>query len=210
MKLTIISDMHTDYRLLDLSSADVLIVAGDIDTYYGQPSLYQFNCWLERQPFTHKIIVAGNHDRYLAEAGYKSVQKQLTNGIYLENSSVTVEGIKFYGSPITPTFLDWWFMADRDKISKYWDMIPNDTDVLITHGPPYGILDYVNNTYNIDHHVGCKSLLQKVNEIKPMIHCFGHIHCGYGIYKTEHTTFINASIMDESYTPVNKPITIEI
>lgn len=209
MKICCISDTHNDFYLLDLKPSDVLIFAGDIDAW-NQASFWHFNRWLKKQPFKYKIVCAGNHDRYLSECGYKSIQKQLTNGIYLENSSVEIEGVKFYGSPMTPTFMDWYFMSERDEIHKYWDLISKDVDVLITHGPPHGILDYVPNTYQIDHHVGCEALLKKVEEIKPKFHVFGHIHYSFGIFKNEHTTFVNAALLNEGYALTNKPVTIEI
>jgi Icc-related predicted phosphoesterase len=204
MKITVISDTHQSHNLLSLKPADMLIYCGDIDAY-NQSDLWQFNKWLGKQPFIYKIVIAGNHDRYLEECGFKSVQKQLSNAIYLENSSIKIKGINFYGSPITPTFLDWYFMCDRNNISKYWNAIPLKTDVLITHGPPFGILDYA--IYSKEH-VGCAVLLERINVIKPKLHCFGHIHYNYGIYKNEHTTFINASLMNEQYALVNKPISI--
>ncbi len=191
MKTTIISDTHNDYIFLNLKPEDCLIHCGDIDIR-NQVSLHEFNNWLGKQPFKYKIVCAGNHDKYLESCGKESIQRQLTNAIYLENSGTEIEGVKFWGSPITPTFLNWHFMCDRDKISKYWELIPSDTDVLITHGPCYNILDYLPYKYGQDHHVGCEELLNKVKTICPKIHAFGHIHYSYGMQKIEKTTFINA------------------
>lgn len=209
MKITIISDTHLDYSLLDLKSADILIHCGDIDVY-EQSDLWQFNNWLKKQPFKYIIVIGGNHDKYLEKQGMKSIQKSLTNAIYLENSGIEINGIKFWGSPMTPTFMNWSFMCERDKIFKYWDMIDSDTKVLITHGPPYRTLDYTSYNYSKDHNVGCEALLERVKLLKPIIHCFGHIHYCYGTFKDKNTNFINASLMNEGYALVNKPIVVEI
>jgi Icc-related predicted phosphoesterase len=96
------------------------------------------------------------------------------------------------------------------EIKKYWDMIDKDTDVLITHGPPYGILDYTPLTYNKDHHVGCEELLRKLNALKIKVHIFGHIHYSCGKVHRNETTFVNASVMNEDYEVVNKPVVVEI
>ena len=117
---------------------------------------------------------------------------------------------KFWGSPITPTFLDWFFMAERgEEIRRYWNLIPKDTGVLITHGPPMGILDWVPRTYG-EHHIGCLDLFDIVTHIKPKLHIFGHIHYSCGKQKLQDTTFINASCINEEYEVVNKPIVVNI
>ncbi len=207
IKITIISDTHGDYYLLDLKPADILIICGDIGIW-NQVDLWRFNRWLEKQPFEYKVCCAGNHDKFLYECGMKSIQQQLSSAIYLENSGCEILGLKLWGSPITPTFLNWFFMCERSEIKKYWDQISVFyNDIIITHGPPFGILDYA--VFSKEH-VGCEALLKRVNFIRPRYHIFGHIHGSYGIYKTEHTTFINASLMNEAYQLVNKPVTIEI
>lgn len=206
-KLTVISDLHGAYYLLDLKPADILIICGDIGIC-DQADLWQFNRWLDKQPFEYKVCISGNHDKYPFECGFKSIQKQLTNAIYLENSGCEIRGLNFWGSPITPIFRDWYFMSDKNEISKYWDQISIFTDIVITHGPPFGILDYA---FCSKENVGCKKLLDRINFIKPQYHLFGHIHHEGGkTHRTEYTTFINASLMNEDYKLVNKPIIIEI
>lgn len=207
IKITAVSDTHKDYRKLKLTSGDIFIHAGDIDCYRYDVELVDFNKWLGKLDFKYKIVIGGNHDGYLENLGINTIQEKLTNGIYLENSSVTIEGIKFYGSPITPRFLNWSFMANRgEDIDRYWDCIPEDTDVLITHGPPYGILDRtLNANGTIGDIVGCFELRKRINEIKPKYHIFGHIHFDYGTLKYDNTTFYNVSVMNEQYELVNKP-----
>ena len=210
MNICVISDSHDAYKDLEIPECDVLIHAGDINAYAYSSELKDFNRWLGTLPHKHKIVIAGNHDKYLYKNDINKVRQYLNNAIYLENSGCEIDGIKFWGSPITPTFNNWFFMAERGAdINEYWKQIPKDTDVLITHGPPYKILDYVAFSYT-NHHVGCNDLLRRVKEIKPKFHVFGHIHGSYGIHKENDITFVNASVMDEDYTIVNKPITIDI
>ena len=136
-----------------------------------------FNAWLGALPFRHKIIVTGNHDRLFAN-NPKLAQAHLTNGIYLQDSGVTVEGWKFWASPVNSVGADWAFAVERMiKIRKHWDRIPLDTDVLITHEAPYGTLD---KPHILAKHAGCQCLLSAMLRIKPRLHVFGHIHGGYG------------------------------
>jgi Icc-related predicted phosphoesterase len=208
MKIVCIADTHSAYDKLVVPAGDMLIHAGDIDAYNQFQELAYFNSWLGRQPHKYKIVIAGNHDGFIAQH-YLLVRGVLSNAIYLENSGCEIEGLKIWGSPISPFFNDWFFMAKtREEIQNYWDMIPKDTDILITHSPPSGILDKI--YYPKEQHLGCFNLNQKVMKIKPKLHIFGHIHQSYGIKKIGETTFINASIMNEEYNPVNKPIVVEI
>lgn len=126
---------------------------------------------------------------------------------YLCDTGITIEGINIWGSPITPTFFNWAFNRDRgSNIAKYWDKIPQNTDILITHGPPSGILDRTISGSN----AGCGDLLKKIELIKPKYHLFGHIHEAYGVYETAHTTFINGSILDEDYRISNPSVSFNI
>lgn len=211
MKIICISDTHGHHdKIEDLPDGDGIINAGDIS---GLGTFYQiksFVRWYSSLPYRHKIFIAGNHDFGLDDVhlGHKEM---LTNmfrdaGLtYLEDSGVTIEGVKIWGSPITPRFGDWAFMRDRgDDIKHHWDKIPIDTDILITHGPPQGILDLTSQ--NI--HAGCADLLYC--GASPKYHIFGHIHEGYGIEEVNDTTYINASLLNERYQLVNQPIVIEI
>ena len=212
MKLIIISDTHGEYKkLINLPKGDVLIYAGDISTYGEKIEFKDFNVWLGKQGHKHKIVIAGNHDKYLSTVGEFEIGNLLSNCTYLENDGVEINGVKFWGSPITPTFLNWYFMADRgEEIRKYWDLIPDDTNVLITHGPAYGILDKVDPRYG-EGSIGCEELWERIKKLEKLkLHCFGHIHGSYGFYKREGLQFINASLMNEDYELVNKPIEVEI
>lgn len=203
-----VSDTHKDYRKLKIPKGDVFIHAGDFDCYRYQAELIDFNNWLAEVPCRFKIVVAGNHDGLLEDMGKLQTQICISNAIYLEDAGATIGGIKFYGSPITPEFNNWSFMRNRGSaIRKYWDNIPKDTNVLITHGPAFGILDKEPK----GEHVGCLDLQKKVLSLKDLkVHVFGHIHYSYGQKKIKGTTFINASVMNEEYNLVNEPVVIEI
>jgi predicted phosphodiesterase len=205
VKIVIISDTHEKEEQVKVPFGDILLHCGDFTFVGDLHKVSAFNRWLGTLPHPHKVIIAGNHDITFEEHP-KLARPLITNAIYLEDSGTELFGIKIYGSPVQPEFCDWAFNRRRGgQISKYWDAIPNDTDVLITHGPPFKILDL---TPNIEK-VGCQDLLRRVQVVKPVIHCFGHIHLSYGTKKVGDTLFVNASICDEQYKPTNKPIEIE-
>jgi Icc-related predicted phosphoesterase len=207
MIVTCLSDLHG--HLPVLGGGDMLIIAGDIvNNHYDRTEYDAFNTWIGRQDFKHKIVIAGNHDMYLECLGPDRSQALLSNCTYLCDSGVEIEGLEVWGSPYTPTFFDWAFMADRGKkIMKHWAKIPDDTDILITHGPPWGMLD---KTIEGDE-AGCKDLKWTLmGNIRPQLHVFGHIHEGYGQHTANNITYVNASYVDYAYRPVNTPIQVEI
>lgn len=205
MRLVVISDTHGMYDQLSLPEGDVLIHCGDILPRGSLSDLEEFNDWLVKQPYKHKIIIAGNHDRCFQNHKEKAL-KLIPSAIYLEDSYTIIEGIKFHGSPWTPIFYNWYFMLDQNERAQKWQLIDKDTDVLITHGPPFSILDEVLE----GDHVGCPELLKRVKEVSPRYHFFGHIHEGYGKAQLGDTTFINASINTEKYMPSNSPIIVDL
>ncbi|MFN6945385.1 MAG: metallophosphoesterase family protein, partial [Cytophagaceae bacterium] len=206
-----ISDTHTyHHKMPEIPYGDVLIHAGDI-SYKGQvEEVENFLSWFNALPHPNKIFIAGNHD-FLFE-DHPSVAKKLLDKlpdiIYLENSETVINGIKFYGSPATPWFYDWAFNYHRgDAIKEIWKTIPDDTNVLITHGPVYGILDTI---YKDKSKVGCKDLLHRIGQLKKLsLHVCGHIHEAYGSTKVNGVNFINSSICNLQYKPINKPIVVE-
>lgn len=195
MKICAISDTHTHYDQVQIEECDVLIHAGDLNCYYAH-SIRNFCSWLDKQPAKKKIIIAGNHDKFIEMQN--AVARRLLDDhcIYLEDSDTEIDGVKFWGSPITPTFFNWFFMRDRgEAIKRHWDAIPEDTDVLITHGPARGILDatyYANG--GLRDHVGCDDLLDAVKRIEPKVHIFGHIHGNTAMRQVGKTLFINAAL----------------
>ena len=206
-KIVFISDTHTLHDELDLPESDILVHSGDFCNNGSELECIAFAEWISGLNFKHIVVVAGNHDKHIeANPDFFDDYPEIT---YLQDSSCIIDGLKFYGSPWQPIFFDWSFNLPRgSQLAEKWDLIENDTDVLITHGPPRGILDYV--PYRGGENVGCHDLLVKVLEIKPKVHVFGHIHYSYGITKFMDTVFINTSTCAENYSPTNKPIEIEL
>jgi Icc-related predicted phosphoesterase len=205
MRIICVADSHTKYKNINIPDGDIFIHAGDIDIY-NQVDLVDFNDWLGELHFKHRIIVAGNHDLFLEVLGSKEIKKRLTNGIYLENEELIIDNIHFWASPYTPIFGNWAFMRHESDLAKIWLQMSKKCDILITHGPPYEILDKTIS----EKHAGSISLLLRVAKIKPKYHIFGHIHEGYGYFHKYHTIFVNCSVMDDMYNLVNQPQVIEI
>lgn len=190
MKILHISDTHSKHRLLELPKGDVLIHSGDFTFGGSERERHAFIQWFCELPYKHKIFIAGNHDSCMC--GVEAIQELPENVYYLCNSSVTIEGVKFYGVPM--------FMEDilEEKYDCLFEKIPQDTDVLITHQPPYGILDggdYKGQPY----HYGNKILLNRVKQVKPRFHLFGHDHNVFGVTSEDGITFSNAAVVDEKY-----------
>ena len=206
MKIVAISDTHMQESSVKIPECDILIHAGDFDIR-TLDHLEQVNAWFYNQPAKHKICIGGNHDFYLEKLNYNSICDILNSCHYLYNNSIEIEGLKIWGSPYSPIFHDWAFMLPENKLANIWAKIPNDTDVVVTHSPPFGILDLVDIG---NRHTGSFSLLERIKEIKPRLHIFGHIHESYGLYTDYKTDFINASQMTSTYKLENEPIVLEI
>ena len=198
MKIIAISDTHGLHNHLKIPDGDMIIHAGDFCNTGAINDFNHFIKWYKSLPHTHKVCIAGNHDHCMQKFKFLKDDFEEAGIVYLEDSSITIEGIKFYGSPWTPEFLHWAFMYRRGHGYTHWDNVPKDTDILITHGPSYGILDMPIN----DGHIGCEELLNKVKQLSLTYHIFGHIHESYGIdgYR------INASSWDHINNKMNKPI----
>jgi len=214
MRITFISDTHSKHNELNdrLPGGDVLVHCGDISNLGRLSEIENFLKWFEAQDYEHTVFIAGNHDFGFANPDpmiHKSITYLLNSYVvtYLQDSSVTINGIKFYGSPWTPIFNDWAFNMDNVALENKWSYIPDDTDVLITHGPPKGILDLTREGLS----AGDPALLQALSRVKPKIHAFGHIHEANGIYESDNgIKLINASSVNRDYRVVNTPITIEL
>jgi Icc-related predicted phosphoesterase len=189
LTIVCVSDTHGHHDATDVPAGDVLIHAGDL-TMFGTPDeVDAFDAWLGNLPHRHKVVVAGNHD-WCFQRSPAEARRRLTNAIYLEDESAEVAGLKVYGSPWQPWFLDWAFNLQRGpELAAKWALIPADTDVLVTHGPPEGIGDLTRHWY----HVGDADLLERVQEVKPKLHVFGHIHEAGGVYPVGDTLFVNAA-----------------
>lgn len=222
MKIVFVSDTHLTHdkehfpnvTFPEIPPGDMIIHAGDA-TFIGD--IEQMQCFIEwygSLPHKHKVYCAGNHEVGLERdpvVRQYALNLMAANGIdYVENSSIVVDGLKIYGSPCTPFFYDWAFVHKGEAIKPFWDAIPNDTDILVTHGPPLSVGDIVGRNGGLN--VGCPYLLDAVRRVEPLIHVFGHVHGGRGVYKLPglKTTFINAAICDEHYRPNNLPFSIEL
>lgn len=207
MKIVCISDTHSLHSRMEIPDGDLLIHAGDISSRGGMAEIRDFNEWLGTLPHPNKVMIAGNHDfgfeRYPQEA-----EALITNAKYLNDSGITIAGLKIWGSPIQPWFYDWAFNRQRGKdIRKHWDMIPTDTDILITHGPPFGVLDDTERGEK----VGCEELIKVIQKrVRPRLHVFGHIHEAYGQQQVNDTLFVNASMVNLAYRPVHQAIVVEL
>ena len=212
MKIVCISDTHGDHNQVSLPDGDVLVHAGDITAHGSREDYLGFLDWFAKQPFKHKVFIAGNHDTYLESNPKEAAAAAKSHNIfYLNDSGVTIEGVKIWGSPITPQFHDWSFMRAPGKdIEKHWALIPADTQLLITHGPVWGVLDAVQRTEVLTEHTGCPSLGARITEVQPDYHVFGHIHEAYGESVQNRTTHLNVSTMNMSYEIQNAPVVITI
>ncbi len=216
IEITCLSDLH-GFLPKNLPSGDLLIVAGDLTARDTEKQIDEFGEWLAKQKYDLKVFIGGNHDGFLQK---KFAPIECLDIIYLCDSGITYKDFKIWGSPWTPTFCNWHFMKDRGKeIRKMWDLIPKDTEILITHGPPMGILDQVEISSKAVHenHAGCEELRAVIEDLpKLKLHVFGHIHESYGEmilkrpgYGCENNIHcVNASIMDGHYNPINKPIRV--
>jgi Icc-related predicted phosphoesterase len=208
VKVVCISDTHNQLDKVQVPDGDILIHAGDFTGRGRIEEITKFNHELSLLPHKRKIVIAGNHD-ILFETNPTLARSLLTGCDYLEDSGVEIEGIKFWGSPWQPQFYNWAFNKKRGMpLREKWNLIPSETDVLITHGPPYGVLDLAQRIYPLsDEHVGCEELRREViDRIKPRLHVFGHIHHSYGTVKLGDTQFINAATLNEQYQVAHPPV----
>jgi Icc-related predicted phosphoesterase len=207
-KIVILSDTHGLHRQISVPNGDILIHCGDICGYSTSKEIHAFLNWFSQFSHPNKILVAGNHDRPFEDDPFYTVVsvKSLYNITYLQDTFTIVNGLKIYGSPRQRKFCNWAFNHTEEELREWYSKIPLDTDILVTHTPPHGILDVTDNGDK----AGSSSLLDTVKLVMPKIHCFGHIHEAYGIYNKNGTDYINASICDSHYRPVNEPVVIEL
>ena len=191
--------------------------------------LENFVNWLGKLPHKHKVWVAGNHDwgmesdqnaydrfhyrRHLSIGDVNSVRLHIERLCkeysinYLNNTGVVINGLNFWGSPDQPAFCGWGFNRNNTYLTAIWNKIPDDTHVLITHAPAYGILD----TLEDGDMVGDVPLMKRLNTLPNLkLHLCGHIHPSYGTIEIGNTIHANGSILNDSYRIVNKPIVLEI
>ncbi len=213
MKILHISDSHGYHGLLDMDrEVDMIIHSGDEsnsrDPYKNEQECLNFLEWFGMLPIRYKIFIAGNHSTAIEKKFVTREQIEKKGIIYLENSSVEIpngfESIKIWGSPITPTFGEWAFMKKRDKLHDLWQTIPEDADIVVTHGPPKGILDLSYNRGNELEFCGCSALAKRLRVIEPKLCLFGHIHntediinAGYTKLSEYRTIYSNGSVVTD-------------
>lgn len=211
MRIIALSDTHNHHAQLAVPDGDVLVHAGDFTGIGTAAQVEDFANWWEAQPHRDKVLVAGNHDflfeqaRPEDEATLARMRDGIDRSVYLQDAGVEIGGVTFYGSPWQPWFHDWAFNLPRGvALDEKWQQIPEGIDVLVTHGPPHGVLD----TALDGRSCGCEELLRHVRErVRPRVHVFGHIHEGYGAVELDGARFFNAAVCDVRNRPVN-PITV--
>lgn len=226
MKITCVSDLHGHYPTLE--GGDLLIIAGDLTSHHSEEEFDEFMSWIDLYEHDYKkiIIVAGNHDQFLEENPNYISSYEYENIEYLCDSGTEFEGLKIWGSPRTSQFkginpqccaFTVNYGCDSDQcLEEYWNKIPDDIDILITHCPEYGMLDAITLENGTLFHTGSTSLGEKTFTLKKLkLHVVGHIHQEHGIIKLQgiHKNkykYINASHVNEKYKPVYKPVEIEL
>jgi predicted phosphodiesterase len=220
MRLVCLSDTHGLQNNFKVPEGDVLIHAGDCCNTGSERDVYQFANWLRSLPHRWKVVIAGNHDWFFQKQPERARAYLGPDVIYLQDSGCEIEGLTFWGSPWQPWFMDWAFNLPRKgaKLREKWNLIPFDTDILITHSPPYRILDQVKprrTKWGQEEEpgsgpLGCEELAIRLQIVRPKLHVFGHIHDAYGHEEWNGTIYVNASICDEQYRPVNRAVIIDV
>ena len=206
MRIVCISDTHMFHDALDLPEGDVLVHAGDLCGYGTLEEVAAFDAWLATLPHAHRIVIAGNHD-WPFQRTPEEARATLRHAIYLQDSGVEIEGVRFWGSPWQPEFLDWAFNLPRGApLVEKWALIPEGTDVVITHGPPFGYGDLCDNGQR----VGCEDLLAALERVGACLHVSGHIHEGHGARCVGGLLLVNASICTSRYRPENPPVVVNL
>jgi Icc-related predicted phosphoesterase len=205
--IDLLSDTHNRHEHCKCDGGDIIAHAGDLSGHGETREIVSFLDWYALQPYKYKILVPGNHDFGFEEGPEECAIMCQSRGIILLNDSgVTIEGIKIWGSPVQPWFHDWAFNRRRGgEIRQHWDLVPRDTEFLITHGPPQGILDmttYANGDPREG--VGCEDLIDMIEESEIKLHVFGHIHEARGVLYKKKCTYVNAAFLDRMYYPQAK------
>lgn len=212
MRLVCISDTHSLHeRIPHIPDGDVLIHAGDCTGSGSLPQLDEFTRWFGAQPHKQKLLIAGNHDFCFERYRVWSQEMCLNQGVtYLRGESVVLEGFSFYGFPWQPIFKHMAFNARDGELKRRLKLVPEETNVLISHGPALHIFDYIPDE---GLHVGCYHLAKRIEQLPNLrAHICGHIHESYGfaVREIDGVKFANACSCDARYRPVNPPIIIDI
>ena len=216
MKIACCSDMHSNLDFA-IKESDILLIAGDILPAYRDSYLSiniqnnflkdKFYPWIEDQPVNDVVFIAGNHD-WIFDSSF-DIPPMPSKLHYLCDNEITISGLRIYGTPQQPIFLNWAFNKTEEQLQRYFDNIPLGLDILLSHTSPYKIMDKV-NLKNRKGHFGCMSLKNRIDKIKPRYVVFGHFHDNYGKIEQDGITYINCSLLNESYKMTKEPIYIEV
>ncbi len=209
LRIVCLSDTHNRQEQIDVPLGDLLLHAGDCTMRGGTEEVAAVGQWLRGLPHPEKILVPGNHDFLFADDLGKARELVEGQGVQVVvDEVVDLFGLRFWGSPWQPWFHDWAFNLERGaELRERWDQIPSETDVLITHGPPHGVMDTVERG---GMQVGCEELALRVDELSLSLHMFGHIHEGYGVqHHPSGRLSVNASICTRMYHPSQRPIVLD-
>lgn len=205
MRLVCLADTHNLHHEIPIPDGDVLIHAGDFTDAGTRNETNNFLRWMDGLPHQHKIIVPGNHDFFFEKN--EQIATLPPSITLLINEGVTIGGKLFWGSPVTPGIGNWAFNRDfGEEMAQIWRLIPHDTDILITHTPPYGVMDQIENGLRL----GCEELSKFLKIVEPKLHLFGHVHYSSGSLKRQNTDFHNLSILDERLRIMHLPTIIDL
>ncbi len=198
MKIVALSDTHGGHHQIDVPDGDVLIHAGDFTRSNALRDVEAFDEWLAQFDHPHKIVIAGNCDGCF-ENDPEKARERLTAATYLQDDGITIEGVDIWGSPWQPTFMNLAFNLPRgEALADKWAAMPEDTDLLVTHGPPRGVLDRTSR----GEEVGDRALFKRIQEVDPDLHVFGHVHESSGRERRGATEFVNAACDRADKSPV--------
>jgi Icc-related predicted phosphoesterase len=208
MRIIAVSDLHG--QLPDIPSCDLLLLAGDLCPVENHDLRFQsewldtdFRRWLSAVPARKIVGIAGNHDMIFQDASH--LLPHDLPWTYLQDQETKWEGLRIWGTPWQPWFFNWAFNAQPQQLQAVWHKIPEDTDILIVHGPPLGYGDGVPQRNGEVRHCGCPFLLQRIEEVRPRLVVFGHIHEGRGQWQLGDSTLANVTLLDERYAAVHAP-----
>jgi len=206
LRIVVMSDTHELHREVNAPEGDILLFCGDFTMWSkSMAAILDFNAWLGELPYRRIVLSPGNHEFFLERD--PTARSLLTNATVLINESVTVAGLNIWGSPVTPLSSGAFSLSSAIDRKRLYAAIPADTDVLITHTPPYGVLDLSPGSTQP---AGCKELSDAVQRIRPKLHVFGHIHGAHGVAHTDDTTFVNAALLGADGDLEHQPVVLQM